>query len=630
VDPINFPNIYAIGGGQSGQANTSPADNLNFVFLYDIVNHTSSNLLFLGQSLNTNYKSTAGLGIINHLDPNGVIDARCLVVHSNSRRLGTTIPSSTLNLIKMDLSSMTLTLNNAYELQPGTAKYNGTDLKISGNYAYTISSNFPTIPTFSLITRSLIEYNTGAGEFSITNAANITRRRIDDQNGFRLVLNQLHIVNGKLVMIGNYSGTGFESNIIIEADMDNLFQTNFNTPTAVRFFDGQSRNLICGSAIDPTNSNKIILNIGSNALSVNTLEPHIAIYDRTLSDFIPIQNTTDKNAIRFNQPGLGAQWSPICVNGNTIALTAFNKGSTSTSNSGMNNYTYEYNSNGLAQPLENNSCVNLNKFTPLSADITVTNPTFSYSPNNHNYSSTTINLVPLVLTKPDTICTTPPPCIPLVATVVGCQNIQLSVPGYNNVSWNDNGAISTGPSITISDINCHNITYSYEGAVCTESFQACLTPGSCQANPARTSNQPEMTRWTLDNIVTDFASAQKQMKDGNKHTLCYEKYSEKNSKFEQISCEEVQSTEDITKVAFDFSAYPSPANDQITIDVTNFSTEDTYKAILYTNTGSLIKEFKLKSKSAQYALDEVNSGSYILTMYQGNKKVSSKTIIVRK
>lgn len=190
----------------------------------------------------------------------------------------------------------------------------------------------------------------------------------------------------------------------------------------------------------------------------------------------------------------------------------------------------------------------------------------------------------------------------------------------------------TKSNLDITTLGCHEIIYTINHEVCRTNYQACITPGGeCEERSKNSvSKQPAMTRWTLDNTVTDFASAQKQMKDGDKHTLCYEKYNEKSGKFEQISCEEVQSTEDITKVEFDFTAYPSPASDQITIEVTNFSTEENYKAILFTNSGSNVKEFRLKSKTAQYSLDGVNSGSYILTMYQGNKKVSSKTIIVKK
>lgn len=633
IDPVYYPNVFAIVGATTSANSTF--ENQPFAFLFNVATEQVSDLIYFPVRGNSNpVPLTAGLGFINRLDTNTPANdtARCLVVHTNSGQAGQNnfpVSASTINLVRIDPMLMQVTLQHTYDLNAGLTndKFVGKDMVVAGNFAYTLAKK---IGFDCLITRSEIDYNAITGDFSIPTAGNVIRRIIrNNPNTIDLNLFNLHVIGNQIFMGGLYnysSSTG--RGILIESDVSTLFTGSPSITYAKLYQDQQGVTHFRGSIVDPLNSNRIAIVGSSNGANATRHDPHIALFDRTTLEFVPIQNSLTDNAIRFNQTSESSltTWAPIAARNNMLAITAIRS---SNSMDRIKNYSYEYSAIGLNEHQQGNTCAAPLKYSTDPAIIAII-PTTGNIDEDTLQAPQTLTLVNLTLPAPVELCYNPPTCIDPVAEVIDCHTIQLSIPGHPNVTWNDDGAITPGQYFTVTDLDCHPLVYTYDGIVCEYNFQACLTPSVCQPTPSRAPKQLEMTRWTLDNNVTEFASAQKQMKDGNKHTLCYEKYNNKSGKFEQITCEEVQSTEDITKVEFDFTAYPSPASDNITIDVTNFTTEDNFKAILFTSSGSNIKEFRLKSKSAQYSLEGVNSGSYILTMYQGNKKVSSKTIIVRK
>ena len=638
-------NIYAIVGSVMNglfQENS-------FVFLIDFGNLNSStqvNLVYLPTSFSTYrpHEINAGLAEIE------VASKKCITVLTNSMTMGhlscgacpAEHASSVLSILEVDIPNMTLNYKKSWDLYGGTEStdwYIAKDIVAenkSSNIVYTISEQqeLENVQS-SFLSKSVITFN--GSDYNITNSYRRIQTLINPQ---QFSLNKIEIANSEMIFLGTHSAT---KTVIAKESLNHLFPnssfSNINiTANSIGTLVGRCR--FPNFKFTP-NSNSIITVSGmSNAINPNTEKYYPYLYQFELENdlIVPLLGDNNFNAIRFthylsdtavDQNHVTDLWSPMAFNneGSKVSIVA----------SFLNPriFSYEFNSIGFPPVGEDVLCANNFNLINNSVDLKVSEYITTY-PEVVNIRIPETKTLYRPVRNTDKACESTSPCPPLTILQENCKSIQLGLPNNATFYYQDKGGNFIEGPIDIIEPGCHTITYSLDslGSVtCEVSYNACLqlSLGCPKGEENKKSSKTEMTRWVLDNMVTEFTTATQQMKDGKAHTLCYEKFNNNTEKFEQINCEEVKPT--ITSnasVDFDFNAFPSPASTEITLQITNYINDTPYKAVLFNASGSNVKEYTVRANNTQLSLDGINAGSYTLTLYQSNKKLSSKTIIVRK
>lgn len=638
-------NIYAIVGSvMSGLFQEN-----SFVFLIDFDNlsiSTQVNLVYLPPSfsLYRPLEINAGLAEIE------VASKKCITVLTNSMTMGHlscgTCPaehaSSVLSILEVDIPNMTLTYKKSWDLYGATEStdwYIAKDIvseSKSSNIVYTISEQqvLNNIQS-SFLSKSVITFNG-----SDYNIANSYRRIHTLTNTQQFSLNKIEIANSEMIFLGTHSET---STVIAKASLSQLFpSTSFSNMSinanSIGVSSGRCR--FPNFNFNPNSSSIITVSGMSNAINPNTQKYYPYLYQFKLDDnsIVPLLGDHNFNAIRFthylsdtavDQNHITDLWSPMSYN------AIHNKVSVVASFLNPRIFSYEYNSNGFTAVGEDVLCAKNFNLINSSVELKVSDY-ITTSPEVANLRIPETNSLYKPTRYTHNACESKSPCPQLTVIYEDCYSIEIGLPGNAPFYYlSQNGNFVQGP-VEIYIPGCHTIIYMLDtlgSDTCEASFDICLkaTAGCSKREEKKSTNKTEMTRWVLDNMVTEFSTATQQMKDGKAHTLCYEKFNQKTENFEQISCEEVKPTSSSNPNAdFDFNAFPSPASAEITLQINNYVNETLYKAVLFNSIGSNVKEYVIKSSSSQLSLEGVNSGSYTLTLYQSNKKISSKTIIVRK
>lgn len=84
----------------------------------------------------------------------------------------------------------------------------------------------------------------------------------------------------------------------------------------------------------------------------------------------------------------------------------------------------------------------------------------------------------------------------------------------------------------------------------------------------------------------------------------------------------------VQNTASSFTLYPNPASDKVTVNLTGLTGNESLS--LYNIQGQLLRKFILQKGQSTYVLStkDIDDGSYILTLYNKDKKVASRQVIV--